>query len=143
VVFRSSGSAAFNDFRVDLDAPGTYTVTIALGDAGSAQSGEYAEIYDDTTLLATINAAQASQPNKWFFDTSSVLHTAASFFTDQTPLTLSFSTTKLIVRIGTSNSGPGNDTLAHVHIVSVADPTPARALRLQGGARLTGGIRLR
>lgn len=144
VVFRSSGTSAYNDFRVDLPAPGAYEISIALGDVGSGQSGEYAEIYDGTTLLATVNAANASQPAGSFFDMQSNLYTMANFFTSEVPSTLTFSTTQLIVRIGTANSATGNDTVAWLHVTSaIAAPavtTTAASSITASGATLNGSI---
>src|SRR3990167_7206091 len=54
-VRQKNNSGVTNRFRVDLSASGNYTIRIALGDASWAQSYQYLQLRDDTTVLTTID----------------------------------------------------------------------------------------
>lgn len=126
VVFRSNSAASY--FRVDLPAPGEYDITIALGDVGSTQTGQYGRILDDATVLATLGANQSSS-NTTLYDATNVQVSRTVFFDQHTKLRATFASPIFIFQLGGGGYGV-NDALAHIAIESVAsggepEPTPA------------------
>lgn len=112
------GNAKKSNFRVDLPAPGQYTIQLAIGFASLAQS-EYVYIYDNTTLLATV-ASGVYTPIGSFVDASSKVWTAANWPANNVPATLTFATTILRIQIGNAISGATSSTgLAYLSVVPV------------------------
>jgi hypothetical protein len=107
-------------FRVDLPAAGTYQIHLALGDAGSAQSDEYLQIKDNTTVLMTIDKRGAGTAIQQFYDATGALLTNTTWPTSEAPVTLTFASTILRVVIGTPTAAGNSSSLAHLRIVQGA-----------------------
>ena len=102
------------DFQFDLPSAGTYLVGLAMGDITAAQSNQQIEIYDNTTLVFTIGRRNVAAGEFW--DASDVKYTAAAWPTSQTPVSLVFATTTLILRL----KGDGSSSaISHLSVEDV------------------------
>ncbi len=105
----------YAEFRIDLPEAGSYKINLACGDA-TYGTKQYIQIYDGTTLLATI-ANGVTVAGGSFMDASGFVHTAANWGANNTPRTFAFATTTLIVRYGGGAlSGTVDDTSTLNHI---------------------------
>lgn len=112
IVFRINSLGTI-DFTVDLPSTGTYDIRIALGDASGAQN-QLCVIKDNTTTLATINAASTSG---FFRDAAGVEYSAAGWPGSNSAASLTFATTKLVLTLGNHSSATLSTTLAHISFV--------------------------
>lgn len=118
-------------FQIDLPAPGTYTVHLALGDASGGGNSVCSAIVQDTlTPLATVNF-DASVANQ-FTDATGAAYTNTTWPGSETGVSLTFSTSTLNLSL----SSAGYWTIAHVFVSQGGSPPPASrapcALRLLG-----------
>lgn len=89
------------DIRIDLPATDTYNIHLALGDTNNL-GNSVTYIYDDGTLLATIDASMTAASQ--YGDATEVMHsTGANWVANEAAVTLSFAT--MIMRIVTDNVG--------------------------------------
>jgi hypothetical protein len=65
-------------FRIDLPSTGTYTIHLALGDAGFSQAYTYFELFDDNTSKLIIDKNTSISANS-FWDATGVARTAANW----------------------------------------------------------------
>jgi hypothetical protein len=106
------------EFRVALDAAGTWEVCLALGDAEYGRTNQL-KIYDDTTLLDTINGSSSGGQ---FVDTDETTHYAASWPDDNTCVEYTFSSTTANFVL---DSSAGGDTgLAHIYLAKAENYLP-------------------
>ncbi len=116
------GPGAIATLTITLPQAGTYKVRIALGDHDYSDN-EHAEIYDDTSLLLTVDAA--SVPANSFVDANSDTLTAANWPGSNTSKDLTFTTTTCKVVTGqVSPSAEGK--LAHLYLEYVPPAGGAR-----------------
>jgi hypothetical protein len=106
--FHQSNSAYY---RIDLPAAGNYVVRLASGD-GNYSISTRVDILDTTTPLATLCNGTTSAANR-FFDANGTEHTAANWPANNTPRSLTFSTTQL--RLTNGGAGAGTN-LSHFYI---------------------------
>lgn len=109
------------DFRVDLPAAGTYDIRGAFGDATfNANGGICFRIYDDTTLLFTVDDANFYGGGQWM-DATGVLRTSASdWITNNAAKQLTFTSNIMRVTLGGAVIAGGGDAfLAHLDIAAV------------------------
>lgn len=100
-------------FRVDLPASGSYKIRFALGDAGDTSQGKV-EVYDDTTLKATIEDT-AIAITSWVDALGTEHSGSAAWVSNNAQLTVSFATTICLVYI--TNVGPTtNSMIAHLEL---------------------------
>jgi hypothetical protein len=99
--------------RIDLPAPGSYTIRAAFGDQGSAQAAMRLTIKDTSTPKIAIGpVAQAAGE---FYDITGTLHTSsANWVANNSSSTQTFDTTIMNVDIGPADSA--SSTLAHLFI---------------------------
>lgn len=89
------------DLQIDLPATGEYEIHLGLGDTNNL-GNSVTYIYDDTTLLATVDASMTAANQ--YGDATEVMHSsAANWVANELPVTLTFSTT--ILRVVTDNVG--------------------------------------
>ena len=114
-------------FRVDLPSAGTYTINLALGDYSYSDGYSYAQILDNTTVLATMDAATGPTYST-YNDATGVNRTAANWPSQNVSITKTFASTVLYIKIGTPTnvSSSSYTTIAHLFIsqVPAATPTP-------------------
>lgn len=107
----------YAQFRVDLPEAGAYKLTLACGDA-TYGTKQYIQVYDGTTLLATI-ANGVTVAGGSFMDANGAVHTAANYAANNTSRTFTFTTTQCIIRYGGGALGGTNadtSTLNHLSI---------------------------
>ncbi len=102
-------------FRLDLDAPGTYDVRLAIGDPFH-QLDVYLEVKDGSTVLLTIDKPSGNADDEWF-DATGVGRSAAAWPGSNLPATLQFAGTQLVLVIGTPTSQSDFTLLSHVAAV--------------------------
>lgn len=104
-------TGADRDFQFDLPSAGTYLIGLAMGDASFALTNQKIEIYDNATLRLTIGPHNVSAGEFW--DASDVKYSAANWPGSQTPVSLVFATTTLIMRL---KAAGGTTAVAHLSI---------------------------
>lgn len=123
------------NFRWDMPAAGTFAISAAFGDASTANGPFTAQIYDNTTLLATIVNNLAMGGAEHFFDANGVERSsAAAWVSGNTKHTLTFATTTFRCRI---IGGAGAAVIAHLRIEDAAAPPSilSRRTRSELGTR--------
>lgn len=110
----NNNSPADNTFRVDLPAPGTYPVRLAMGDAGSLQELQYFQIKDGSTVLTTIDDTDGTSSNN-FDDATGTMYSAANWAASNTAYNAVMTGTALKILIG-ANKLTGSTTIAHLFV---------------------------
>lgn len=112
------------NLRIDLPNAGTFDIRLALGDASFSQTNEYFEIYDNTTLLATVTNSGTFGPAQWVDATGVVRTSAADWVNNNQPLNLTFASAILNIKYA-NPAGTGSGSISHIMITEVtATPTP-------------------
>lgn len=102
-------------FRVDLPAAGTYSIRVALGDAGNGQTNQLL-IQDASSVLATIGAPTATA-TAHFLDATGTDYSAAAWPGSNSAVSLTFSTTIFRACLGADNGDSGtNSAIAYLSI---------------------------
>lgn len=115
---------ATHDFIVTLPNAGLYNVGIALGDASWSHWGMTCQIYDDTTLLATV-CTNASVSTANFIDIHGVARSAAQWKAERSVAQYNFTTTTLRLNLDGAN---GQTCIASLIVQQLGDlPTPRLA----------------
>lgn len=108
-----NGTSGSGTFRVDLPATGTYNIGIAMGDAGSNQSGQSFTVLDNTTSLLT-GGPQSPNSNQ-YMDASGVVRTSdTDWINNNVQKSLTFATTTFKI----TAAGTVFGVLAHLDIVA-------------------------
>lgn len=114
IAFNSSSST---EIKYRLDVPnGTYTLTLALGDATTTQRTT-CHVYDGATVLATIGPTATTGGQ--FIDASGVVRTSASDWVTN-EVTISVTITTGILRVGILQGGSASGVIAHLKAVQAA-----------------------
>lgn len=111
-----NSAATTSSYRIDLPAPGDYTITFGIGDATIAER-IFLELFDDTTSLGVIASNTGGTiPAGEFYDASGVLRTSpADWVANNATITKAFSSTICRFKIG----GIGTPCpIAHIFIAS-------------------------
>jgi hypothetical protein len=100
--FVNNGAPA--TFYVDLPSPGTYSVSLAMGDAGYQQCWVQCQIQflDGSTVLATVT--EGSIPQGFFYDAVGNKWSAAAWPTNNVSQQVTLTGTRLTVVVGTNKS---------------------------------------
>lgn len=106
-------SGADRDFQFDLPSAGTYLIGLAMGDATTPLANQKVEIYDNTTLKLTIGTHSVSAGEFW--DASDVKYSNANWPGSQTPVSIVFATSTLMMRI---KAVSGTTAVAHLSIAT-------------------------
>ena len=118
-------------FRITLPSAGTKLISLAIGDAGFPQNYQHVEVWDNTTLLYTIDKPGTLENN--FLDATGTQYTAALWASAQALVPLTFATTTMFVVIGSPTVQVNTTTIAHLGLwVPVApedDGAPAHLIR--------------
>lgn len=116
-------------FRIDLPAPGTYEITLAVGDQGDGAHRDYWEILDDSSSLEIVDkTATAMTANHWW-DTSGTKHTSAvNWIASQVPKNYVFASQICNVRIGAGSAATTYTTLGHIGIRSIPGVSTGAAM---------------
>jgi uncharacterized membrane protein len=99
-------------FAVDLPSPGTYNVSLALGDAGYQECWVECQIqfFDGTTLLATVTGGPTNLG--YFYDAKGNNWSAAAWPSSNLIQQVTMTGTHLTVVVGTSNNSGDSTTIA-------------------------------
>lgn len=117
------GPGGCKAFRVDTPGAGStsFKFTIALGDATSAQTGQYLEIYDGTTLRATVATNGSTGVGEWYEADGTLETSAANWVSNNASHTVTATISSGIARLKLNNtSGSGYSTISHLSIEQVA-----------------------
>ena len=116
--FVSNGSPA--TFYVDLPSPGTYDISLAMGDASYLQCGVQCQVQflDGSTVLATVIGGPIGAAN--FYDATGKLWSAANWPSDNLSQQLTLAGTRLTVIVGTSKATGDNTTVAFLGVAQVS-----------------------
>lgn len=112
-------------FTVDLTnfgGPGTYTIHLAATDQTSDQFPLHIEIYDNTTLLNTINVATFNTP-KAVDAAGTTFNTAAAWVSGEQGISLTFATSTFKLKLGDNSGAGANSIISHLRIVASASST--------------------
>ena len=123
-------------FYVELPAPGTYNVSLAMGDAGYEQCWIQCEVrfLDGDSVLATVTGGPIDQG--YFYDAQGNRWSAADWPTKNVSQQVTLAGTELTVLIGSNNYTGDNTSIAYVGVTQASTgPTFA----LQGPSSLTVG----
>ena len=124
----SANSGTPRRFQLDLPATGDYTVCLALGDATSGNP-DYTkiEIFDDTTAKFNVTDADGIDGGNapaWDDATGAEFTSAAAFFAGQTCQTVTFATTTLIFKLGSTTAQSQSSSISHFYVGQEVAPTP-------------------
>jgi hypothetical protein len=105
-------------FVVDLPAPGTYQIMLAMGDASASQcpSGCKIEFRDGATSLFTL--IEPGTTAGYFYDANGNNWPAAAWPASVTARTVTVSGTQLQILVGANSGKPDRTPIAHVSIIS-------------------------
>ncbi len=112
--FATNGSPA--TFYVDLPSPGTYNISVALGDAGYEECWSQCQVQflDGTTVVATITKGQTNQ--NYFYDPRGNNWAGAVWPTSNLTQQVTLTGTRLTVVVGTSHATGDYTPLAFLGI---------------------------
>ena len=112
--FTNNGSPA--TFYVDLPSPGTYNLSLAMGDSGFGQCWVQCQVqfFDGATLLATVS--EGSIPMANFYDATGKSWSAAAWPSGNLSRMLTLAGTRLTMTVGTNHSTGDFTTLAFMGI---------------------------
>jgi hypothetical protein len=102
--------------RIDLPAPGDYRIRLAVGDAGSTQAYQYAEIRDGLggSVLLAIDEPTGTLAGQWI-DAGGVKRGAANWIANNQALVISPTGAVLEIVVGEPGTGQlSSSTVAHV-----------------------------
>ncbi len=109
-------------WRLDLPAPGTYVIRVAMGDQGFTHPYQSIRIYDGTTLLTTVTAPNGTGLNQ-YMDAGGVVRTSdADWAQNEVGISLTFASTNLNIAIGDTTH---QSTIAHFRVTSTSTGTPS------------------
>ena len=115
-----SGTGATVNYRIDLPAPGDYSITLAIGDAAAAQRNTV-ELFDNAASLGVV-CNEVTTLGGQFVDASGVTRSSASdWVANNVRITKTFTSTILRVRLTHPTNG-ANTAIAHVRVEDAAAP---------------------
>jgi hypothetical protein len=118
--FVSNGAPA--TFYVDLPAPGSYNLALALGDDGWEECwiGCQIQFFDGTKLVASLVRGDIGAGN--FYDVQGLTWPAAAWPGSNTPLQVTLAGTRLTMVVGTNEVSGDFTPIAHLCITPLAKP---------------------
>jgi uncharacterized membrane protein len=121
-------NGAPGQFYVDLPSPGTYSLSLAIGDAGyvACQIMCQVQFLDGGSVLATITSGQLNQA--YFRDAQGNVWSAADWPTKNVPQQVTLAGTRLTVLLGTKQYNGDNTTVAYLGVTQ-ASTGPTFALQ--------------
>jgi hypothetical protein len=112
-VNKRSNDGTQNTWTLTLPAAGYYSIHAAFGDADNSGSITYAEMYDDSTLITTLNLAASGGANT-YRDATGVVRDAADWEDDNVPVIHNFSSTTFKLVIGSPTNIGGETRISHL-----------------------------
>ena len=116
--YATNGSPA--TFYVDLPAPGTYSLSLAMGDAGFGQCGTQCQIQflDGNTVVGTLTKGPTAQG--FFYDATGANWSAAAWPGSNIPMLVTMTGTRLTVLLGTNNNTGDLTPIAFLGVAQAA-----------------------
>ncbi len=107
-------------FYVDLPSPGTYSLSLAMGDAGYPPCAVECEVQflDGSNLLATVTGGPI--PQGYFYDAQGNVWSAAQWPTNNVSQQVTLVGTQLTVVVGSPNSTGDSTSVAYVGVAQVS-----------------------
>src|SRR5271165_6677610 len=120
VNFANNGSPA--TFYVDLPSAGTYSLSLALGDAGYQACWVQCQVQflDGNTVLATVTGGATNQG--YFYDATGKNWSAAAWPSSNLSQQVTLTGTRLTVVVGTSKAASDNTPIAFLGVTQVSGP---------------------
>jgi len=114
----SNGTPA--KFYVDLPAPGTYKLALAMGDAGYPQCWTLCQVqfFDGDTLLATVSGGQIGLG--YFYDASGRSWPASAWPTNNMVIPVTLAGSQLTMMVGTSSKSGDLTPTAYLGVIQVS-----------------------
>ncbi len=130
----SNGSPA--DFYVDLPAPGTYNLSLAMGDAGYPQCYTQCQIrfFDGNTLLASVSGGPTNQG--YFYDAQGNNWSAAAWPTSNVSRQVTLGGNVLTVQVGMNGF---NGDITPIAFLGVTQVSTGPTFSLQAPSSLSVG----
>jgi uncharacterized membrane protein len=125
-------------FTVDLPAPGTYKVSLAMGDAGYPQCGVLCQVQllDGNRVLATVSGPAIAGGN--FYDMMGNVWSAAAWPNSNVPVQVTLTGTQLSAQVATNNNTGDYTPIAYLGLQLVT-PGPTFALEGPGSVNVGQG----
>lgn len=105
--FIAQDGSGYGDFRLDLDAAGTYEIHLACAGDTGANANQYVAIYDSTTLKATVIDSAGGLAADHFADATGVDRTRAAWPGAEVGVSVTMASTILRIRTGKTANGSG------------------------------------
>jgi hypothetical protein len=109
-----TGNVAPGVFQIDLPGPGTYKISLAMGDAGSAQYDNKIEFKDGSTSLFVVQAPFL--PASQFADANGTIWTSAQWPVSNTTRQVTVTGSSLTIYVGANDGSGSPTTLAFVGV---------------------------
>lgn len=120
-VSNSGGGSAI--YRIDLPAPGTYNIRLALGEETSSQGPNRVRLLDNATQFAEIDASTSAAAK--FIDATGIERTSqADWLSNNAPLQRVFASTIFRVKLGEGGGGGGGSSCMAALYIESAGGTP-------------------
>jgi hypothetical protein len=130
MIFQNNTTGVQNVFRVDVPAPGDYSIRLALGDAGAAGlCAPYIQIRDGSTPLATIDHSSSVTSGTDMIDATGTTYSISAWPGSNTPITVTLTGTVLNFALGTPAVGTNLSMLAHNFVSQLNPFVPPRLAR--------------
>lgn len=107
-------------FRIDLLSAGSKDIHIALGDASADRAYQYVEVYDNATLLLTIDKSSGTTAPAWYDAGGNLRSSAALWTANEVAFNATFASTTCYVKLGHPSAGTGYSSISHVRIYDAA-----------------------
>jgi hypothetical protein len=109
-----AGNVAPGVFQINLPGPGTYNITLAMGDAASLQTNSKIEFRDGSASLFTVSANSLSAGT--FADANGTVWSSAQWPTGNTTRQVTLTGSTLTMYVGANNGNSAATTVAFVGV---------------------------
>ena len=125
-------------FYVDLPVPGTYALSLAMGDDGYTQCWIQCQILfmDGNRIVASVSAGPIT--SGYFYDANGNSWSAAAWPSSNTPVQVTMTGTQLTAVVGTSNNTGDGTPIAYLGVQQVST-TPTFAVAAPGAVSIGQG----
>lgn len=122
------GSNGTNIFGIDMDSSGDADIELAIGEVGYTMT-QRVDIYDDTTLAFAVCNGSTGGSSRFFDATGVIRTTAALWASSQVAKRVTFTTTKVRIRIQRTT---GEAAINHIKVTGVASGSASINVKVGG-----------